>query len=143
MFVVRHKKTHNYLFAVCQRKNARQTIFYRAFFCRAPEKMRTAKLRFPVVNTFLHPHCCISFRNDPVRSPRLASPRHLRHISVHTLLPALPCALHRASTQPNRCVLIHRLCMHMPHHSHPYRRHNLLVSATIPPLHNMVTSLLS
>jgi hypothetical protein len=63
------KRTTNYLFAVRQGKNARQTFFCRAFFspcaggrthgraplCRAPEKMRrqsfkrTAKREFPVV----------------------------------------------------------------------------------------------
>jgi hypothetical protein len=52
------KRTTNYLFVVRQNKNARQTIFYRAYFlscvvenahnkaplCRATENMRTAKI---------------------------------------------------------------------------------------------------
>jgi hypothetical protein len=65
------KRTANYLFAVRQNKNARQTIFYRVFFlpcavenahgkaplCYAPENMCTAKIemhdnhRFPVVSS--------------------------------------------------------------------------------------------
>jgi hypothetical protein len=60
----RNKRTTNYLFAVRQYKNIRQTIFYQSFFAVRPKKCarkcawqrseRTANIDFPVVKRELY-----------------------------------------------------------------------------------------